>query len=64
MGNMRFVPRAGPDNVTAMKSPRADPHPRKGLARAELAILADHPGLDRAAADNLDDTRNNAEMGQ
>jgi hypothetical protein len=28
---MHFVPRAGPDNVTAMKSPRADPHPRKLL---------------------------------
>jgi hypothetical protein len=34
-------------------------------SRAWLApnsILADHPGLDRAAADKLDDTRNNAGM--
>ena len=34
----------------------------EGLARIELDILADLPGLDRAAADKLDDTRNNAGM--
>ena len=34
----------------------------KGLAGSELAILADHAGLDRASADELDDTRNDPGM--